>query len=155
MKHLKTKALILCLLLVPVLIFPMVLKAEEKVTLHFWIHQHPPEIQFIQEALFPEFKKTHPNVDIEFSYFPNKDYSQKIMVAMATGTAPDFFDLGDWFYPTFVNKGLIAPVASARPPPGLSVAGAFRGDFATPGFIALRRFNWLPRVRTPTSRARR
>ena len=105
------QALILAVF-VSILVLLTASTALAKTTLRFWIHEHPPEVNYIKEVLIPEFVKKHPDVNIEFSYFPHKDYTQKIMVAMATGTAPDFFDLGDWFYPTFTAKSLLDPVPS-------------------------------------------
>ncbi len=106
----KKTHLLLSVMLIFVFAFSSIIKAESSITLRFWIHQHPPEVQYIQNVLMPEFKKTHPNVNIEFSYFPGKDYVEKLMVANATGTSPDCFDLGDYYYPGFIAKKLLAPV---------------------------------------------
>ncbi|MGE5607041.1 MAG: ABC transporter substrate-binding protein [Bacteroidota bacterium] len=104
------KGIILTLLVLTLVLATLPLQAANTTTVRFWVHQHPPQIQYTQEVLIPEFKKTHPDVEIEFSYFPGSDYVQKLMVAFATGTGPDFFDLGDYYYPGFIEKGLIDPV---------------------------------------------
>lgn len=82
---------------------------EEPVTIEFWFHEFAPEVERVKE-LAAQYSAEHPNVKINITSAPLADYTQKLSVAMATGTGPDLYDLGTWFMSTYQTKKMMAPV---------------------------------------------
>jgi multiple sugar transport system substrate-binding protein len=83
--------------------------AVQPITLEFWFHEFAPEVEMVN-ALAKEYTAAHPNVKINITAAPLVNYTQKLAVAMSTGTGPDIYDLGTWFMPTYQTKGQMAPV---------------------------------------------
>jgi multiple sugar transport system substrate-binding protein len=81
----------------------------EPVTVEFWFHEFAPEVAYVQE-LAEAYEAEHPNVKINVTYAPLADYTQKLSVAMSTGTGPDMYDIGTWFMSTYQSKKMMAPV---------------------------------------------
>jgi multiple sugar transport system substrate-binding protein len=52
----------------------------------------------------------NPHIKVDFQWFAFTDLGKKISVGYATGTAPDGFVSQDWFMPTWLDKGLLAPL---------------------------------------------
>ncbi|MBN1314898.1 MAG: ABC transporter substrate-binding protein [Anaerolineales bacterium] len=88
---------------------PAVEEPAEQVTIEFWFHDFTPEVEYNQE-LIDLYQKEHPNVTINMSHITLMDYTQKLAVAMSTGTGPDLYDLGTWFLPHYSNNGLMDEV---------------------------------------------
>lgn len=81
----------------------------EPVTIEFWFHEFAPEVAYVKE-LAAAYTADHPNVTINITYAPLVDYTQKLSVAMSTGTGPDLYDIGTWFMSTYQTKKMMAPV---------------------------------------------
>ena len=70
----------------------------------------------------------NPHVKVDFQWFAFADLGKKISVGFATGTAPDGFVSQDWFMPTWLDKGLLAPLDVKQL--GYGSYDAFTADFA-------------------------
>ena len=68
-----------------------------------------PQIEYVKD-LVAEYKKLQPSITVEVTAIALKDYTQKLAVAMSTGTGPDVYDLGNWFMPYYAAKKLMDPV---------------------------------------------
>ncbi len=113
MKKLRLRFVLLGLVLAAVWSGSGTKAAGDSPTLRFWTHQQPAEAQYVQTVLIPEFKRTHPHINIEYAVFPEKDYRAKLLAACAAGTGPDCFDLNENDYPAFIAKNLLDPVVPA------------------------------------------
>lgn len=89
--------------------FGLTAKAQEKIQITYWTHNHAASIPVNQEII-DEFMKENPNVEIVFDNAPHSNYEQKILTAFAGGAGPDVFWAGDWMVPQFLKNGMIAPV---------------------------------------------
>lgn len=58
-----------------------------KVTLEFWHAKTDPDLQ----ALFNDYTKTHPNVEIKQTVFVDDDYKTQARIALAGGETPDIW----------------------------------------------------------------
>lgn len=84
-------------------------KAQEKIQLTYWTHNHAPSIP-VNQAIIDEFVQENPNVEIIFDNAPHANYEQKVLTAFAGGAGPDVFWAGDWMVPQFLANNMIAPV---------------------------------------------
>lgn len=66
----------------------------EKVTLQFWYPGHEETITAPVKKLIVGFEEKNPNIKIEYTSIPWKDYFQKLTVAYGGGSAPDVHGLG-------------------------------------------------------------
>jgi len=82
----------------------------QKTVLTFWMHHHPPAYDFYTTKIIPEYERLNPGVEIEYSAIPYPVYQQKLPVALAGGTGPDIFGLGDWNITEYVTRGQLEPV---------------------------------------------
>jgi multiple sugar transport system substrate-binding protein len=81
---------------------------EEPVEITLWWHTHMPAIERL-EGLIAQYQADHPNVTINIDHTPLKDYTEKLSVALATGTGPDVFNLLDPYVAGYYAKDLLAP----------------------------------------------
>lgn len=107
-------------------------RAQAPINLSFWTFENPQQRPWVHKRVKLYMEK-NPNVKIDFQWFTFADLGKKISVGYATGTAPDGFVSQDWFMPTWLGKGLLAPLDVGRL--GYSSFDAFRDDFA-PAFVA-------------------
>ena len=97
----------------------------------FWTFDNPQQRPWINKRV-DLFTEQNPNVEVDFQWFSFADLGKKLSVGYATGTAPDGYVSQDWFMPTWLDKGLIAPLDVERL--GYSSIEAFSDDFA-PAFV--------------------
>jgi len=101
------------------------------VNVTFWTFDNPQQRPWLNKRV-NLFMEQNPNVKVDFQFFSFADLGKKLSVGYATGTAPDGFVSQDWFMPTWLDKGLIAPLDVNRL--GYSSLDAFGDDFA-PAFV--------------------
>lgn len=99
--------------------------------LSLWTFENPQQRPWLHKRI-RMFMEQNPNVKIDFQWFTFGDLGKKISVGFATGTAPEGFVSQDWFMPTWLDKGLLAPLDVQRL--GYSSVNAFTDDFA-PAFV--------------------
>jgi multiple sugar transport system substrate-binding protein len=102
------------------------------VKLSFWTFDNPQQRPWIHKRV-KLFMEQNPTVQVDFQYFPFGDLGQKLTVGFATGTAPEGFVSQDWFMPTWLAKGLVAPLDVKRL--GYPSIEAYSADFA-PAFVS-------------------
>jgi len=93
--------------------------------LTYWDSQHPQMTPWRQKRIAMYLEK-HKNIKVDFQSFPFTDVGKKVTVGFATGTAPDAFTTADWMLPTFISRGLIAPLDPQQM--GYSSLKAFSDD---------------------------
>jgi len=84
-------------------------KVEKQITLMFWQHEDP-ALKKATEKIIADFEAENPDIKVDYLTAPYTDYITKVMTAVSTGKGPDIFDIGDWDVPTYVSKGLVAPL---------------------------------------------
>src|SRR5262245_52738512 len=102
-------------------------QAKTPVKLSFWTFENPQQRPWIHKRV-KAYMEQNPHVTIDFQWFTFGDLGKKISVGFATGTAPDGFVSQDWFMPTWLDKGLLAPLDVQRL--GYSSFDNFTDDFA-------------------------
>lgn len=99
-------ALVVLALLVPAL---GSLRAQEKVTVTFWKHSHPPADEF-STKLIEQYMKENPNVEIKMEIIPSSEYLNKIATAAAGDQLPDLFDVNEANVAVYSSRNLLAPI---------------------------------------------
>lgn len=66
---------------------------QEKITLTFWMHDHPPLRDLIQNKIIPKFEKEHPDVEVKLSVAAASlgAVHEKLLVSYLGGASPDTF----------------------------------------------------------------
>ena len=106
-------------------------QAKPPMNLSLWTFENPQQRPWLHKRI-RLFMEQNPNVKVDFQWFTFGDLGKKISVGFATGTAPEGFVSQDWFMPTWLDKGLLAPLDVQRL--GYSSINAFTDDFA-PAFV--------------------
>lgn len=101
------------------------------IDISFWTFDNPQQRPWVHKRV-KLFMEQNPNVKVDFQWFAFGDLGKKLSVGFATGTAPEGFVSQDWFMPTWLDKGLLAPMDVTRL--GYSSLSAFSNDFA-PAFV--------------------
>lgn len=104
----------------------------KKIELSFWTFEQPQQRGWLQKRV-ALYQQQNPNVKIDFQWFTFGDLGKKLSIGYSTGTAPDGFVSQDWFMPTWLSRGLIAPLDVKRL--GYNSYDSFVADF-TPAFVA-------------------
>ncbi|MCC7104931.1 MAG: hypothetical protein IT307_07290 [Chloroflexi bacterium] len=81
------------------------------VTVNFWHGTDVTTNKLYSETFIPGYKKLRPNYTISDEVVPSLD--QKMVVALATDTAPDMYTLNVGTIQTFMAKGVLSPVPPA------------------------------------------
>jgi len=92
----------------------------QPVTIAYWDSADNVKNELLSKTLIPEYERLHPNVTIKYEAVSG--LGPKLAAAFATGTAPEVFEVADWFLP----KVLQSQVADPLPPTAwgqASVAG--------------------------------
>ena len=103
-------------------------QGKAPINLSFWTFENPQQRPWIHKRV-KLYMEQNPQVKIDFQWFTFGDLGKKISVGFATGTAPDGFVSQDWFMPTWLAKGLLAPLDVTRL--GYSSVQNFTDDFAS------------------------
>jgi multiple sugar transport system substrate-binding protein len=106
-------------------------QGKAPINISFWTFENPQQRPWIQKRV-KLYQEKNPHVKIDFQWFTFGDLGKKISVGYATGTAPDGFVSQDWFMPTWMSKGLLAPLDVQKL--GYSDYKSFVDDFA-PAFV--------------------
>ena len=83
---------------------------EGNVTLTFWDSTSALKTKLYTTLLLPSYKQLRPNYTVKYESITTGNLLQKLLAATATGTAPEIFELGDWFFPTYFDKDLLDPI---------------------------------------------
>ncbi len=79
------------------------------INLTFWDSTSHLKVALYNQFLLPAYKQLRPSYTVKYESIATADLLQKLLAATATGTAPEIFELGDWFFPTYFAKDLLDP----------------------------------------------
>ena len=82
-------------------------RVDEKTTVTWWQFWTDPRATPVIRELVTTFEAQHPAIDIEVVDLTWAEGHQKIVVAFATGSAPDVLELGSDWVAEFSHKGLL------------------------------------------------
>ena len=97
----------------------------------FWMFENPQQRPWVHKRVKLYMEK-NPNVKVDFQAFALSDLGKKLSVGFATGTAPEGFITGDWLMPTWMSKGLLAPMDVVKL--GYPTLKAYTDDYP-PAFV--------------------
>jgi len=97
----------------------------------FWMFENPQQRPWVHKRVKMYMEK-NPNVKVDFQAFTLSDLGKKLSVGFATGTAPEGFITGDWLVPTWLSKGLLAPLDVVKL--GYPTMKAYTDDYP-PAFV--------------------
>lgn len=88
---------------------PTAAPSAAPVTITFW-HGYNADVEtpFLEKTIIPAFEATHPNIKVESVNIPYDQFHQKLITAMAGGTAPDLARLDIIWVPEFADMGALA-----------------------------------------------
>ncbi|HWP46339.1 MAG TPA: extracellular solute-binding protein [Candidatus Limnocylindrales bacterium] len=85
--------------------------AQERV-LEVWTHEFPPLQKGMTQKWIPEFEAKNPGIKVKLTAIPFAgvvSFDAKLLAALSGGEGPDFWDMGDWNYKTFIDNKFLAP----------------------------------------------
>lgn len=81
------------------------------VTLTFWHgYNADTETPFLEKTVIPAFEASHPGITVQSVNIPYDQFHQKLLTAIAGGTAPDLARLDIIWIPEFGDMGALAPL---------------------------------------------
>ena len=88
------------------------------VTISFW-HSYNTDVEtpFVEKTVIPAFEAAHPNIKVQDVQIPYDQYHQKLLTAIAGGTAPDVARLDIIWVPEFGAMGALVPLDAVFPGP--------------------------------------
>ncbi|MFQ6003480.1 MAG: extracellular solute-binding protein [Candidatus Zixiibacteriota bacterium] len=87
-------------------------KEEDFVNLSWWQFWTNPEVKPTIVKLIKQFEKENPNIKVNLTDLTWSDGHEKIVVAFASGTAPDVLELGSDWVPEFSYQDVLLDVTS-------------------------------------------
>lgn len=78
--------------------------SQETVTIRFAGWGEPEEKELYANQIIPAFEKEHPDIKVKYEHIP-ADFTGKMNVALASGTAPDVFYVGDGDFSRWAKLG--------------------------------------------------
>ncbi len=86
------------------------------VTITFWHgYNADTETPFLEGTIIPAFQATHPNIIVQSVNIPYDQFHQKLITAIAGGTAPDLARLDIIWVPEFGDMGALANLGQDMP----------------------------------------
>ncbi len=76
----------------------------------FWDSTSALKTKLYNEVILPGYRQRRPNYAVKYESITTGNLLQKLLAATATGTAPEIFELGDWFFPTYFGRDLLEPL---------------------------------------------
>jgi len=102
------------------------------VTLTFWHgYNADPETPFLEKTIIPAFEASHPNIKVQDVNIPYDQFHQKLITAMAGGTAPDLARLDIIWLPEFADMGALAQLDTEMSDFGTLKDAVFPGPLST------------------------
>lgn len=81
------------------------------VTITFWnAYNAQAEEPYVEKTLIPAFEASHPGITVQAVNIPYDQFHQKLLTAIAGGTAPDVARLDIIWVPEFANLGALVPL---------------------------------------------
>ena len=106
--------------------------ATEPVTITFWHgYNADPETPFLEKTIIPAFEAANPGIKVQPVAIPYDQFHQKLITAMAGGTAPDLARLDIIWVPEFANMGALANLGETMPDFNTLKDAVFAGPLST------------------------
>jgi multiple sugar transport system substrate-binding protein len=80
------------------------------VNVTFWDSTSALKTKLYTELLLPAYKLRRPTYTVKYESIATGSLLQKLLTATATGTAPELFEVGDWLFPAYFGRDLLAPL---------------------------------------------
>src|SRR5262245_19851225 len=80
------------------------------VSLTFWDSTSALKTKLYTTQILPAYRQLRPAYTVKYESITTGNLLQKLLAATATGTAPEIFELGDWYFPTYFDKDLLDPI---------------------------------------------
>lgn len=104
----------------------------EPVTITFWHgYNAEKETPFLEETIIPAFEAANPGIKVETVAVPYDQFHQKLITAMAGGTAPDLARLDIIWIPEFAAMGALANLGEVMPDFDTLKEAVFPGPLST------------------------
>ena len=88
-------------------------RAQEKTTIRFWTHTHPPMVD-LNKSLIEQFHQANSEIEVQYDIIPNNEFATKMLTSMGTGTGPDVINMDDnQMRSIYIPNGLVQPVDPA------------------------------------------
>lgn len=82
---------------------------QAPVELTYWNHIYKPAND-LTTKLIAAYMRSNPQVKISYDTIAYGSFETKLLTAFAGGTGPDVYWAGDWLMPSFIPKGVVAPL---------------------------------------------
>lgn len=106
--------------------------AAEPVTITFWHgYNADAETPFLEKTIIPAFEAANPGIKVQAVAVPYDQFHQKLITAMAGGTAPDLARLDIIWVPEFANMGALANLGEVMPDFNTLKDAVFTGPLST------------------------
>ncbi len=111
---------------------PPAAASGQPVTITFW-HGYNADVEtpFLENTLIPAFEASHPNIKVEAVNIPYDQFHQKLITAMAGGTAPDLARMDIIWVPEFADMGALANLGEVMPDFNTFKDAVFPGPLST------------------------
>ena len=80
------------------------------VTATFWDSTSALKTKLYTTVILPSYKQLRPSYTVKYESITTGNLLQKLLAATSTGTAPEIFELGDWFFPTYFGRDILDPI---------------------------------------------
>jgi multiple sugar transport system substrate-binding protein len=102
------------------------------VTISFWnAYNAQTEEPYVEKTLIPAFEASHPNIKVQAVNIPYDQFHQKLLTAIAGGSAPDVARLDIIWQPEFANLGALVPLDQAMTDFNTYKDAVFTGPLST------------------------
>lgn len=81
---------------------------DDPITLTVSVWSNNPNPGIVEQAKM--FEERNPGIKVEVYYAPNAEYVDKIFNLVATGQAPDVIKVDGYYFPMFVEAGVLRPL---------------------------------------------
>jgi multiple sugar transport system substrate-binding protein len=88
------------------------------ITLTIWDTAEDTKNELFKEQLIPDYEAKHPNVKIEYSFYPTADLAAKEFVALGNGQGPSIFSVQGTNFSKMFAGDFVAPAEDAYFPNG-------------------------------------
>lgn len=111
---------------------PATAEPAEPITITFWHgYNADTETPFLENTIIPAFEAANPGITVEAVAVPYDQFHQKLVTAMAGGTAPDAARLDIIWVPEFANMGALANLGETMPDFSTLKDAVFPGPLST------------------------
>ncbi len=105
------------------------------VTISFWnAYNAQAEEPYVEKTLIPAFEASHPDIKVQPVNIPYDQFHQKLLTAIAGGTAPDVARLDIIWVPEFANLGALVPLDQSMSDFNTYKGAVFPGPLSTTSY---------------------